>query len=51
MDVNEIVFKVTEADERGIEARALGYGIFTQGDDLALEKEAVGLFAKDLERL
>ncbi|MCY3783971.1 MAG: 2-oxoisovalerate dehydrogenase [Chloroflexi bacterium] len=29
----EIVFKVTEAAEGGFDARALGYSIFTQGDD------------------
>ena len=29
----EIVFEVTEAVEGGYDARALGYGIFTQGGD------------------
>ena len=29
----EIVFEVTEAIEGGFDARALGYGIFTQGED------------------
>ena len=28
-----IIFEVTEAEEGGYNARALGYGIFTQGDD------------------
>ena len=29
----EIIFEVTEAAEGGFDARALGYSIFTQGDD------------------
>ena len=29
----EIIFEVTEAPEGGYDARALGYSIFTQGDD------------------
>ena len=29
----EIIFEVTEAVEGGYDARALGYNIFTQGDD------------------
>ncbi len=29
----EIIFEVTEAPEGGYDARALGHGIFTQGDD------------------
>ena len=29
----EIIFEVTEAVEGGYDARALGYSIFTQGDD------------------
>ncbi|MCE2487299.1 MAG: hypothetical protein J4F42_17425 [Desulfurellaceae bacterium] len=29
----EIIFEVTEAVEGGYNARALGYSIFTQGDD------------------
>ena len=33
MQPTEIVFEVTEAEEGGYNARALGYGIFTQGDD------------------
>ena len=28
----EIIFKVTEAVERGYDARALGYSIYTQGE-------------------
>ena len=31
----EIIFEVTEADEGGYDARALGHSIFTQGDDWA----------------
>ena len=31
----EIIFEVTEAAEGGFDARALGYSIFTQGDDWA----------------
>ena len=31
----EIIFEVTEAAEGGFNARALGYSIFTQGDDWA----------------
>ena len=41
----EIIFEVTEAMEGGFDARALGYGIFTQGDDWghlkAMVKDAV----------
>jgi len=33
MAMSEIIFEVTEALEGGYDARALGYGIFTQGDD------------------
>ena len=33
MPPTEIIFEVTEAVEGGYDARALGYGIFTQGDD------------------
>ena len=33
MPANEIVFQVWESPERGYEARAVGYSIFTQGDD------------------
>ena len=31
----EMVFEVTEAEEGGYNARAVGYSIFTQGDDWA----------------
>ncbi len=31
--IAEIIFEVTESDEGGYEARALGHSIFTQGDD------------------
>ena len=31
----EIIFEVTEAVEGGVDARALGYSIFTQGEDWA----------------
>ena len=41
----EIIFEVTEAAEGGSDARALGYSIFTQGDDWddlkAMVKDAV----------
>ena len=33
MNRNEIIFKVTEAPEGGYDARALGHGVFTQGED------------------
>ena len=33
MTPTEIIFDVTEAEEGGYNAKALGYGIFTQGDD------------------
>ena len=32
---SEIIFEVTEAVEGGYDARALGYSIFTQGEDWA----------------
>ena len=35
MKPGEIIFEVTEAIEGGYNARALGYGIFTQGEDWA----------------
>ncbi len=42
---NEIIFEVTEAAEGGLDARALGYSIFTQGEDWsdlkAMVKDAV----------
>ena len=37
----EIVFEVTEAIEGGFDARALGYAIFTQGEDWDDLKEMV----------
>lgn len=33
MTPSEVVFEITEAVEGGYDARALGYGIFTQGED------------------
>ena len=33
MPDKEIVFQVRESPEGGYTARAVGYGIFTQGDD------------------
>ena len=45
MSSEEIIFEVTEADEGGYSARALGYSIHTQGDDWedlkAMAREAV----------
>ena len=42
---SEIVFEVTEAIEGGYDARAPGYGVFTQGEDLedlkSMVKDAV----------
>ncbi len=35
MDIHEIIFELTEAPDGGYDARALGYSIFTQGDDWA----------------
>ena len=49
--MTEIIFEVTESDEGGYEARALGHSIFTQGD--AVEeirsnvKEAVDCYFGD----
>ena len=34
-ELSEIIFEVTEAVEGGYDARALGYSIFTQGEDWA----------------
>lgn len=31
--MTEIIFEVIESDDGGYEARALGYSIFTQGED------------------
>ena len=33
MPANEIIFQVRESPEGGYEARAVGYSIFTEGDD------------------
>lgn len=45
MRPDEIIFEVTEADGGGYSARALGYSIFTQGEDWddlkAMAKDAV----------
>ena len=45
LDPVEVVFEVTEAVEGGYDAKALGYSIFTQGDDWehvkAMTKDAV----------
>ena len=41
MRPSEIIFEVTEAVEGGYDARALGYGIFTQGDTWEELKEMV----------
>ena len=42
---SEVIFEVTEAVEGGYNARALGYSIFTQGEDRtdleAMVKDAV----------
>ena len=35
MRPGEIIFKVTEAVKGGYDARAMGYSIFTQGEDWA----------------
>ena len=45
MKPTEIIFEVTEAVEGGYDARALGYSIFTQGEDwadlMAMVRDAV----------
>ena len=41
MRPTEIIFEVTEACEGGYDARALGYSIFTQGEDWNDLKEMV----------
>ena len=33
MNASEVIFEVTESGDGGYEARALGYSIFTQGDN------------------
>ena len=53
MPASEIIFEVTEAVEGGYDARALGYSIFTQGDDWAdlkaMVKDAVSCYFDDGE--
>lgn len=41
MRPTEIIFEVTEAVEGGYDAKALGYSIFTQGNDWEDLKEMV----------
>ena len=41
MRTAEIIFEVTESEEGGYEARALGHSIFTQGEDWSDLKEMV----------
>lgn len=41
MNGNEIHFEVTEAAEGGYDARALGHGVFTQGENWDDLKEMV----------
>lgn len=41
MRPTEIIFEVSEACEGGYDAKALGYGIFTEGDDWDDLKEMV----------
>ena len=41
MDRNEIIFEVTDAPEGGYDARALGHGVFTLGEDWDDLKEMV----------
>ena len=41
MRLAEVIFEVTESDEDGYEARALGHSIFTQGEDWDDLKEMV----------
>ena len=49
--MKEIIFEVREAEEGGYNARALGYSIFTQGDNVddlrAMVKDAVSCHFKD----
>ena len=51
----EIVFEVTEAIEGGYDAKAVGYSIFTQGDDWAdleyMAQDAVLCYFDDDEEL
>ncbi|MCE5329447.1 MAG: 2-oxoisovalerate dehydrogenase [Actinobacteria bacterium] len=39
--MNEIIFIVEESAEGGYEAKALGYSIFTEAEDMKTLKEAV----------
>ena len=41
MEPSEIVFEITETAEGGYDARALGYSIFTQGENWTDLKEMV----------
>lgn len=41
MTPSEITFEVTDAEEGGYNARAVGFGIFTQGDDWDDLKEMI----------
>jgi len=41
MDIKEIVFMVEEDPEGGYTARALGYSIFTEADNLEELKESI----------
>lgn len=54
MKDSEIIFSVTESPDGGFEARALGYSIFTQGDDMddlkAMVQDAVRCHFDDGER-
>ncbi|MBM3883152.1 MAG: 2-oxoisovalerate dehydrogenase [Verrucomicrobia bacterium] len=51
---SEIIFEVTEADEGGFCASALGYGINTQADSLAdlrsMVRDAVACYFEDPAR-
>ncbi|MEO7933136.1 MAG: 2-oxoisovalerate dehydrogenase [Chthoniobacterales bacterium] len=51
--MSEIIFEVQEAEEGGFWAKALGYGIFTQGEDWdelrTMVKEAVACHFVNLE--
>lgn len=40
-NLEELIFLVTEAPEGGLTARALGYSIFTESDDLPSLRETV----------
>ena len=42
MRIAEIIFEVTESDEGGFEARALGHSIYTQGENWNDLKEMAG---------